>query len=47
MLTNKGVLQIELSSDKVPKTCENFIEQCETGYFKDTKFHRLIKNFMI
>jgi peptidyl-prolyl cis-trans isomerase-like 2 len=20
---------------------------CETGYFKDTKFHRLIKNFMI
>lgn len=47
MLTNHGPLVIELEASKVPKTCENFLELCETGYYKGTKFHRLIKNFMI
>ena len=31
----------------MPKTCENFLELCQSGYFKGTKFHRLIKKFMI
>ena len=45
--TNFGDLNIELHSDQVPKTCENFIILCKRGYYNNTTFHRLIKNFMI
>jgi len=31
----------------VPKTAENFLELCESGYYTNTKFHRLIPGFMI
>ncbi|XP_030856393.1 RING-type E3 ubiquitin-protein ligase PPIL2 [Strongylocentrotus purpuratus] len=47
MNTNKGTLNIELRCDLVTKTCENFIQLCAKGYYNGTKFHRLIKNFMI
>jgi peptidyl-prolyl cis-trans isomerase-like protein 2 len=45
--TNLGDLNLELHCDIVPKTCENFLELCEAGYYNNTVFHRLIKNFMI
>lgn len=47
LVTNKGTLNLELHCDKVAKTCENFIKLCSSGYYKGTKFHRSIKNFMI
>ncbi len=47
LLTNKGPLALLLECHKVPKTCENFIELCEKGYYKGTKFHRLIPKFMV
>lgn len=47
LLTNKGPLAVEIQCDKVPKTGENFLELCENGYYKGTKFHRLISNFMV
>ncbi|CAF0709857.1 unnamed protein product [Brachionus calyciflorus] len=47
LVTNYGRLNIELFCDQVPKTCENFIKHCANKYYKDTVFHRLIKNFMI
>lgn len=47
LLTNKGPLAVILECHKVPKTCENFIELCEKGYYKGTKFHRLIPKFMV
>lgn len=28
-------------------TCENFIQLCETGYYRGVSFHRLIRNFML
>lgn len=31
----------------MPKTAENFLELCESGYYTKTKFHRLIPGFMI
>lgn len=31
----------------MPKTCDNFIRHCRSGYYTNTIFHRLIKNFMI
>lgn len=45
--TNLGSLSIQVDCNYVPKTGENFIELCETGYYNTTKFHRLIPNFMV
>lgn len=47
LYTNFGILNLELHSDLVPKTCENFLKHCQNGYYNGTKFHRSIRNFMI
>lgn len=47
MITNLGPISIDLYCGKAPKTCENFIELCESKYYNGVKFHRLIKDFMI
>ncbi|XP_065073432.1 RING-type E3 ubiquitin-protein ligase PPIL2 [Ochlerotatus camptorhynchus] len=46
-LTNFGALNLELYCDQVPKTCENFLKHCQTGYYNGCMFHRSIRNFMI
>lgn len=45
--TSVGPLNFELFCDVVPKTCENFIKHCQSGYYDGTVFHRSIKNFMV
>ena len=45
--TTKGDLNVELATDKVPKTCDNFLQLATKGYYNNNVFHRLIKNFMI
>jgi peptidyl-prolyl cis-trans isomerase-like protein 2 len=45
--TNMGSLNIMLHCDWTPKTCENFIELSEKGYFNNVPFHRLVPNFVI
>ena len=47
LVTNVGPLNIELHCDYVPKTCENFIKHCASGYYNGTRFHRSIKHFMV
>lgn len=47
IVTSLGAMNIELFANFVPKTCENFIELCERKYYNNTKFHRLIPNFMV
>uniref|UniRef100_A0A914UY15 RING-type E3 ubiquitin-protein ligase PPIL2 n=2 Tax=Plectus sambesii TaxID=2011161 RepID=A0A914UY15_9BILA len=47
MVTNFGSLNLELFCEQTPKACENFLQHCKTGYYDNTKFHRLIRNFMI
>ena len=34
-------------ADLVPKTVHNFLLLCQRGYYNGTKFHRLIKGFMM
>lgn len=45
--TNLGDLNLELHCDKTPKTCENFIRLCDSGFYNNLKFHRNIPGFMI
>lgn len=41
------VINLELYPDIAPITCDNFINLVNKGYYKNTCFHRVIKDFMI
>ncbi|HYN54623.1 MAG TPA: peptidylprolyl isomerase [Methylotenera sp.] len=45
--TNRGNFVIELYPDKAPKTVANFMQYVNSGFYKDTIFHRVINRFMI
>lgn len=45
--TNKGSFILELLPEKAPITVANFLKYVEAGYYKNTIFHRVIKDFMI
>jgi peptidyl-prolyl cis-trans isomerase-like protein 2 len=47
LVTNLGVINIELDCDLCPQTCENFIKHCADKYYVGSKFHRSIKNFIV
>ena len=45
--TNKGVIKFQLYRTATPKTVENFVKLAGEGFYDGTKFHRVIKDFMI
>ncbi|VDO69756.1 unnamed protein product [Onchocerca flexuosa] len=45
--TTLGDIKIELYCDLCPKTCENFLALCASGYYDNCIFHRNIKDFMV
>lgn len=45
--TNYGTIELELFQDTMPITTGNFISLAESGFYNDTKFHRVIEGFMI
>ena len=45
--TNFGDIEVELFWDDSPKTVQNVIDLAKRGFYNDTKFHRVIKDFMI
>ncbi|TNN84349.1 Peptidyl-prolyl cis-trans isomerase-like 1 [Liparis tanakae] len=47
MDTTMGTIVLELYWRQAPKTCKNFAELCRRGYYVNTKFHRIIKDFMV
>jgi peptidyl-prolyl cis-trans isomerase-like protein 2 len=47
LLTTVGDIGLELHCDIVPRTCANFLGLADAGTYNNTKFHRLISNFMI
>jgi peptidyl-prolyl cis-trans isomerase A (cyclophilin A) len=44
--TSLGNVKMELFADKAPLSVKNFLEYANSGYYKDTIFHRVIPNFM-
>jgi cyclophilin family peptidyl-prolyl cis-trans isomerase len=45
--TNKGDIVVRLYGVEAPKTVENFAKLANEGFYNGTKFHRVIKGFMI
>lgn len=45
--TSMGTIEIELFTDKTPRTAENFTGLAKKGYYNGIIFHRVIDNFMI
>lgn len=45
--TSKGDIELVLFSEKAPTTVENFLTLAGKGFYDGTKFHRVIKGFMI
>ena len=45
--TGLGDITVELFSNDSPKTVENFVKLAGEGFYDGTKFHRVIKDFMI
>ncbi|MBI5799006.1 MAG: peptidylprolyl isomerase [Candidatus Yonathbacteria bacterium] len=47
MTTNQGAIILELFGDLKPKTVENFTKLAREGFYNGTRFHRVIKGFMV
>src|SRR3989338_5514058 len=45
--TTKGDIVIELMESDAPNTVANFVKLAKAGFYDGTKFHRVIKDFMI
>ena len=47
LVTNYGVMTLELDAEKAPATTANFLRYVRAGFYDNTLFHRVIPNFMI
>jgi peptidyl-prolyl cis-trans isomerase SDCCAG10 len=45
--TSLGDIDIELWSKQAPKTCRNFLSLCLSGSLDDTRFDRVLKDFLV
>ncbi|GAB0132770.1 Peptidyl-prolyl cis-trans isomerase cyp10 [Epichloe bromicola] len=45
--TTLGDIKVEIFCESVPKTAENFLALCASGYYDSSPFHRLIPKFMV
>lgn len=45
--TNLGTIVVELYPQKAPKTVENFLQYVKSGFYKDTVFHRVVRDFVV
>jgi peptidyl-prolyl cis-trans isomerase B (cyclophilin B) len=46
IVTEKGILQLELFASDVPVTVNNFVFLAREGFYDGTTFHRVIPDFM-
>jgi len=45
--TTQGDITIELDSEKAPESAKNFLAYVNEGFFNNTVFHRVMKDFMV
>ena len=45
--TSLGTFEVELFTDKMPLTANNWLTLAESGFYDGLHFHRVIKNFML
>lgn len=45
--TTLGDVDIELWPKEAPRAVRNFVQLCLEGYYDGTRFHRVIKDFMV
>ena len=45
--TSLGTFQVELFTDKMPKTAGNFLKLAKSGFYDGLHFHRVIQGFML
>ena len=45
--TERGDIKVDLFTDRAPKTVNNFVFLARDGFYNDTTFHRVIKDFMV
>jgi len=45
--TDQGDIVVALYAKEAPKHVENFLKLCREGYYNGTRFHRVVKDFMI
>lgn len=45
--TNKGDIELTLMDADAPNTVANFVKLARAGFYDGTKFHRVIRDFMI
>lgn len=44
--TSKGVIEVGLDNNRAPLTTANFLKYANEGFYNNTVFHRVIKDFM-
>ncbi len=47
LVTSYGTIKLGFLADKAPKHVANFLELAKKGFYDGTKFHRVIRGFMI
>jgi peptidyl-prolyl cis-trans isomerase B (cyclophilin B) len=47
LVTSHGEMTLTFRPDKAPNHVANFLKLCKSGFYDGTKFHRVIRNFMI
>lgn len=47
LVTNKGEMKVNLLVDDAPVTVNNFVFLANEGFYDGTRFHRIMKDFMI
>ena len=47
MKTNMGDIELTLNRERTPNTVDNFVKLAQAKFYDGTRFHRVIKDFMI
>jgi peptidyl-prolyl cis-trans isomerase B (cyclophilin B) len=47
LVTSHGDMRLSFRPDKAPRHVENFVKLCLQGFYDGTRFHRVIRDFMI